>query len=277
MKKSVRFNMVAFLLVGFLLGWAVMVQADVTGRINFQGRLTDDSGIPVPDGDYEMTFSIYPVATGETPIWSETQNVATTDGIYSVVLGLINEIDPADMTGDRYLGVKVESDLEMTPRQLLTAVPFALKAADSEALSGQSATDFAAAGHGHSFSEITGTVTDSQVPDTITINNADHLDNKDSSDFADAVHGHGFGDITGTLSDGQIPATITRDSEVMTIVKANDGPGSDLNADLLDNMDASSFLSTASDYGRSGVATNLYEGSQTLANKYVNQAGDTML
>jgi hypothetical protein len=74
------------------------------------------------------------------------------------------------------------------------------------------------------------------------------------------------------------------------------GPGSTLNADLLDNMDtgttankiayyasdgkvencekldgldSSSFLTTASDYGRSGVATNLYEGPTKLSNKYL--------
>ena len=276
MKKSVLFNSVAFLLVSFLLGLAVMVQADVTGRINFQGRLSDDSGFPVPDDDYQMTFSIYALATGGGAIWNETQNVATTDGIYSVVLGLINEIDPDDMTGDRYLGVKVESDLEMTPRQLLTAVPFTLKAADSEALSGQSATDFATAVHGHSFSEITGTVTDGQVPDTITINNADNLDGKDSTEFANAIHGHGFWEITGILSDGQLPSIVTRDYEVMAHVLSSDGPGSGLNADRLDGLSSEEFLSTTSDYGRIGVATSLYEGKNTLESKYVNLTGDLM-
>ncbi len=276
MKKRFRFSAAAFLLVSFLLVCAAMAQAVVTGRINFQGRLSDDSGIPVPDGDYQMTFFIYSSSTGGSPIWSETQNVATTDGIYSVVLGLINELDPYDITGDRYLGVKVESDSEMSPRQLLTAVPFALKAADSEALSGQSATDFASAVHGHSFAEITGTVTDVQVPDNITINNADMLDNKDSTDFANAAHGHVAGDITGTLNDTQIPATIARDSEVMPLVLDNDGPGTGLNADLLDGLSSGAFLSSSSDYGRSGVAPDLYEGSSTLTSKYVNVTGDSM-
>ncbi len=45
------------------------------------------------------------------------------------------------------------------------------------------------------------------------------------------------------------------------------------NADLLDGQDASSFLSTANDYGRSGVATDLYEETSTLTDKYVNETG----
>jgi hypothetical protein len=51
------------------------------------------------------------------------------------------------------------------------------------------------------------------------------------------------------------------------------GSGNGLDADLLDGQDASSFLSTANDYGRSGVATDLYEGTSTLTDKYVNETG----
>jgi len=59
----------------------------------------------------------------------------------------------------------------------------------------------------------------------------------------------------------------------MPTVFANDGPGSGLNADMLDGLQASSFLSTSSDYGRSGVSSNLYEGTTSLANKYVGKSG----
>jgi len=52
---------------------------------------------------------------------------------------------------------------------------------------------------------------------------------------------------------------------------SNDGSGSGLDADRLDGLHASSFLSTSSDYGRPGVAPVLYEGTTTLSNKYVNE------
>jgi len=45
------------------------------------------------------------------------------------------------------------------------------------------------------------------------------------------------------------------------------------NSDKLDGLHASDFTSPVSDYGRSGVATDLYEGSNTLTSKYVNVAG----
>jgi hypothetical protein len=50
----------------------------------------------------------------------------------------------------------------------------------------------------------------------------------------------------------------------------NDGAGSGLDADMLDGFHSSSFLNTSNDYGRSGVASALYEGSTKLQDKYLN-------
>lgn len=58
--------------------------------------------------------------------------------------------------------------------------------------------------------------------------------------------------------------------------EGNDGSGSGLDADKLDGLDSSQFLTTSSDYGRSGVATDLYEVTTKLTDKYVKKAGDTM-
>lgn len=44
-------------------------------------------------------------------------------------------------------------------------------------------------------------------------------------------------------------------------------------SDKLDGLHASDFSGIGTDYGRSGVATDLYEGVTTLTNKYVNVAG----
>src|SRR3990170_3153333 len=40
---------------------------------------------------------------------------------------------------------------------------------------------------------------------------------------------------------------------------------------IQDGLDASDFSSPATDYGRSGVATDLYEGINTLTERYVNE------
>lgn len=55
-------------------------------------------------------------------------------------------------------------------------------------------------------------------------------------------HVHAGEDITsGTVADARIASTITRDSEVFTIVLANDGAGSGLDADLLDGLSSAAF------------------------------------
>jgi hypothetical protein len=105
----------------------------VPGQINFQGRLADATGEPVEDNDYTMTFAIYDVASGGTPLWSEGQTIPVTNGIYSVILGQPgNEIDAAVMDGERYLGVSVETDAEMTYRLPVTSTIFALRSAISD-------------------------------------------------------------------------------------------------------------------------------------------------
>ncbi|MEO0086044.1 MAG: tail fiber domain-containing protein, partial [candidate division WOR-3 bacterium] len=60
----------------------------------------------------------------------------------------------------------------------------------------------------------------------------------------------------------------------MTVVSST--KVNNLNADLLDGYHATDFVSATTDYGRSGVAVNLYEGTSTLASKYVDVAGDSM-
>jgi hypothetical protein len=44
-----------------------------------------------------------------------------------------------------------------------------------------------------------------------------------------------------------------------------------LNADKLDGIDGSNFVNVATDYGRFNVVSDLYEGTSTLTNRYVNE------
>ena len=89
--------------------------AQVPGLIPFQAVLTDSTGVLVGDGNYTVTFAFYPSATGGTALWSETQAVATTDGLFSTQLGGINPITPSTVATDElWLGLTVGSDAEMT-------------------------------------------------------------------------------------------------------------------------------------------------------------------
>ena len=107
---------------------SVTIAADVPQLINVQGKLTDAVGDPVADGPYSVLFSIYDVVTGGTDLWHETRTVTVSDGLFSISLGVSTTISPSlfDNT-DLWLGIKVESDAEMTPRQRLTSVPYAMK------------------------------------------------------------------------------------------------------------------------------------------------------
>lgn len=241
---------------------AVPAMAQVPLQISYQGLLTYDSGDPVADGNYAMTFALYNVPSGGTLLWSESQTVSVTGGIYNVVLGSLgNPIDAAVLEGERYLGVKVGTDAEMIPRQPLTAAPFAIRAALSEdagSLDGMDSSEFAPKTHSHTFGEITDVATDAQIPDTITVNhaahaddaeyagNADKLDGMDASNFATALHTHNFSELTGNASDAQIPNDITIE------YAAQAG-----NADKVDGQHAADFMAAGTD-------------------NWVNTTGDTM-
>jgi hypothetical protein len=115
-----------------LTGYAVVPET-----INYQGYLTDSGGLPVDD-TVQMTFSIYdtadPVVT--TPLWTETHSsITVNNGVYSVVLGSVDPAgNPLNLPFDTqyYLGVEVGTDGEMTPRQPLTSVPYAMNADTAE-------------------------------------------------------------------------------------------------------------------------------------------------
>ena len=107
-------------------------RAATTGTVvNYQGRLTDASGNPLT-GTYAMSFALYTAATGGTPFWQEQRagasSVPVTNGLFSVYLGSITPIDPTKLTQPAYLGITVGTDAEMTPRELLGTVPYAMQA-----------------------------------------------------------------------------------------------------------------------------------------------------
>jgi hypothetical protein len=101
---------------------AISPAAAMNDVIPIQGRLTDTDGNPL-DGNYSIRGSIYDVAVGGVPRCTDTDTVAVTNGLFTMELDFC---DPSDINGDQlYLGIKVGSDPEMTPRQPIHAVPYA--------------------------------------------------------------------------------------------------------------------------------------------------------
>lgn len=131
--RKVRIIMIGILAVGVLCMLAMPLWArggkPSSEMINLQGRLTDLGGNPVPAGTtVNMTFTIYRGTT--TPMWTETQSVTIGEnGIFNVNLGAVNAIENVfDISYSYRIGIAVGSDSEMTPRQLVVAVPFAIVA-----------------------------------------------------------------------------------------------------------------------------------------------------
>lgn len=121
--KSTIFSGIITMVFLFFLGFST-ADAAIPYTINYQGYLTDSTGLPV-NGTVSMTFSLYTGAVGGTALWTETQNVDVSGGIYSVILGSFTSLTPLAFDVPYWLGVQVGTDAEMTPRVQLTSVGYA--------------------------------------------------------------------------------------------------------------------------------------------------------
>lgn len=120
------------------------VIAQATSQINYQGKLTNSSGVAVADGTYNMEFKLYTASTSGSLLWTETRTgtdkVQVTNGLFSVMLGSVTSLDGVDFNQPLYLGVNIGGtgspgwDGEMAPRKTLGSVPSAFTAFTLEGL-----------------------------------------------------------------------------------------------------------------------------------------------
>lgn len=95
----------------------------LSSTIPVQGRLTTAAGAPIND-DIIMTFKLYDSAVGGTALCTDTHWVAVEHGLFSTIVGdCSQEIYNGQLL---YLGISVSSDSEMSPRQIILPVPYAL-------------------------------------------------------------------------------------------------------------------------------------------------------
>jgi hypothetical protein len=104
--------------------------AATPGAVTQQGRLFDGAGAPL-SGTVTLQFAVYAAATGGAPLWTETDTVALDAGYFSVEIGQGQPFPAGLWDGStRYVGITVGSDAEMSPRQQVVSVPYALVAGD---------------------------------------------------------------------------------------------------------------------------------------------------
>lgn len=102
--------------------------------INYQGRINNAAGQPFT-GTVNLTFSFYSAATSGTKYLQVYQSgVVVSGGMYNVLIGsgtVTGYTDPDLATVFQkhpsvWMGVKVNSDAEMTPRVQIASAPYAM-------------------------------------------------------------------------------------------------------------------------------------------------------
>jgi hypothetical protein len=108
-----------------VLVFGAVAWADVPRLITYQGRLTGQGDDPV-----DLTIRFYDAQTEGNLLFEEThENVARADGLFTIQIGAESPdgvpnsaLDAAEV----WLGIAVNGGAELTPRQCVTAAPFAL-------------------------------------------------------------------------------------------------------------------------------------------------------
>jgi hypothetical protein len=136
MKQNRRMKIGIFCLAMVLTILPQLYADTVPMASRYQGFLTDAGNQPF-SGTCNLSFKLYEQAEGGTEVWSETHvAVLVTNGAFDVLLGSDNPFTPEIIIGNRYLGLSVNGESEMTPRSKLTSVASVLRAAVADSLSG---------------------------------------------------------------------------------------------------------------------------------------------
>lgn len=100
---------------------------------SYQGTLRDANGNLV-NGTVNLSLRLYGAVTGGNPLYSEDfTNVNVRSGLFTVIVGDAQAL-PASVfnTFPLYIGIKVNNDAEMLPRQRLHPVPYAMQSSSAQ-------------------------------------------------------------------------------------------------------------------------------------------------
>jgi hypothetical protein len=107
-----------------------VVSGEAPHLVNYQGRLVDSGGEPVTTTT-SVIFTIWNDSISGDALWSESRSITPgANGVFSVLLGSVNPVpDSAFAASETYLGIQVGGDPEISPRQRLASVPYAISTA----------------------------------------------------------------------------------------------------------------------------------------------------
>ena len=106
-----------------------------------QGHLADSAGTPL-EGTHDLTVSLWDAPSGGNELWSDTIATPFENGFYAVVLGQDGAGTPLDASvlagDDVFVSLSVDQGAEISPRQRVSSVPFAVRADVATSLKGGS-------------------------------------------------------------------------------------------------------------------------------------------
>ena len=95
-------------------------------RMNYQGVLTSADGTVFPDGNVNITVTLYDSPSGGTALWTETQSVQVSAGIFDADLGLQVPID-LPFEQPYWIGLSINGGAELTPRTHCATTPYSFR------------------------------------------------------------------------------------------------------------------------------------------------------
>jgi hypothetical protein len=123
---------VKYRVILLLLSITAILFAAQPRTINYQGKLTNPSGVALHDTHTEILFSIWTAPTGGTMLWDETHDVYFNHGLFDVILGTEESFPPEmDFSEPYWLQLRVDFEV-LSPRQPFSAVPYAIHSVKSD-------------------------------------------------------------------------------------------------------------------------------------------------
>lgn len=112
----------------------------ISTDVSYQGKLTDSSGQPLPDGTYSLVFKLYGTETSATPYYTSSPvSVTTRGGIFSTGLSLPSYY--IDLYSNNLWIETVIDSQPLSPRNKLHTVPYAMRATRADTVADGSITE----------------------------------------------------------------------------------------------------------------------------------------
>ena len=141
MRRRISVIGIALFSLAAPLVWHTQAFAQGTA-FTYQGRLNDNGGMA--NGSYDLRFAIYDAATNGVQQGNTLTNLATpvSNGVFTVALNFGNQFNGADRWLE--IGARVNGTgafALLSPRQPITATPYAMRAAAAGSVSGSFSGD----------------------------------------------------------------------------------------------------------------------------------------